>query len=160
MNLQTVATWGQPYEAHLCRVFLAEHGIDSFIADEHMINANWLEAIALGGVRLQVRAADIAQASAIVARYRALLASEQGAQIDWGEVNPAWAEDEPDVPKAATEKAYQCARCGCERAHYEALSRRWMMLSVMLLGAPLPFLSRTWICERCGHRWREPLFKR
>jgi predicted amidophosphoribosyltransferase len=45
--LVTVATFNYPLEAHLSRAKLESEGIKAFVADEHMINANWLYSIAV-----------------------------------------------------------------------------------------------------------------
>lgn len=53
-NLTTIGSYSQPYEAHLVKLRLAEHGIPAFIANEHTISINWLYSNALGGVKVQV----------------------------------------------------------------------------------------------------------
>ena len=50
----TVAIFGRPFEAHLARSRLAADGIESFVADEHLM-ALYQAPVAFGGVRLQVR---------------------------------------------------------------------------------------------------------
>lgn len=53
-HLVTVATYSQPYEAHLAQQRLQEAGIPAFIANEHTISINWLYSNALGGVQVLV----------------------------------------------------------------------------------------------------------
>jgi len=53
-NLVTIATYSQPYEAHLAQQRLRQAGIPAFIANEHTISINWLYSNALGGVQVLV----------------------------------------------------------------------------------------------------------
>ena len=154
-ELIAVASFSEPYLAHLCRTFLAENDVESFVAHEHIVTANWLEGIAHGGVRLMVRARDAPRAVSLVREHEALL-RDDAAPIDWSQVEPSWADDA--LPTSPTPHPYACPACGCTEAYYEALSRRKIMLSVLLLGVPLPFWSRAWRCDRCGHRWKNRLF--
>ncbi len=152
-TLVTVASYSQPYEAHIAKSFLEEQGLRCFIADEHLVSANWLYSNAIGGVRLQVRRGDVDQAKRILREHESALQSPEQ-DFDWGEVDPEWSEEARDE----SDSVYSCPECRCADVYYEALSRRMIFLSVLLLGVPLPFLSRTWICDRCGHRWKNALF--
>ncbi len=62
----TIATYSYPTEAHLNRAKLESEGIDAFVADEHMIQANWLYSQAIGGIRLQVKESDAEKALSIL----------------------------------------------------------------------------------------------
>ena len=46
----TVARFSFPHEAYIAKASLEAAGIDSFIADEHTINMQWLYSNAMGGV--------------------------------------------------------------------------------------------------------------
>lgn len=142
-----MATFGQFVEAHLARTQLEEAGIVCQLADEQLVAVDWLYAQAVGGVRLQVDAKD-------AKRAKALLDAEQEA-IDWASVDPSWAEEEREV---ATMPRTGCPQCRCADVLYEPFDRRLVFLSILLLGVPLPFLSRTWRCDRCGHQWKHKLF--
>lgn len=154
-TLVTIATFSELHEAHIFRTFLSEHHIQSFIADEHIVSANWLYTSAVGGVRVSVRHQDTTQAEGLVKEHHDMLQGD-ASPIDWASVDPSWAEDEPSLVQ--TPSKYTCSKCGCTQGYYEAFDRRMAILSVMLLGIPLPFLSRTWICDKCGHRWKNKLF--
>ena len=65
-NLITIATFSQAIEAHLAQGRLDAEGVESVIADEHTIAANPLYSTAVGGVKLQVREADVDRATAIL----------------------------------------------------------------------------------------------
>ena len=55
-SLITVASFPMDYQAHSARNFLQEHGVECFLADEHLQDVNWVHSpISGAGVRLQVR---------------------------------------------------------------------------------------------------------
>ena len=58
MKIVTIATFFKPYEAHTARAVLELEGIPCFIADEHIINMDWLLWPAVSGIKLQVRECD------------------------------------------------------------------------------------------------------
>jgi len=41
-------------------------GIDAWLADEHLVQTDWLYSIAVGGIKLQVRPEDAARARAVL----------------------------------------------------------------------------------------------
>lgn len=53
-----VARFSFPHEAHIARASLDSVGIESYIADEHTVNTQWLYSNAIGGVRLMVAESD------------------------------------------------------------------------------------------------------
>lgn len=122
----TVATFDQAANAHLSKAQIEEEGIEAFIADENTVTMNWLFSNAVGGIKLQVNAADAEKAIEIL--------RGRSAQI----------EDDDDL---------RCPACGSRNVVYEAFSRKLFLLSFLLLGAPLPFLRRRWHCRGCGHEW-------
>jgi hypothetical protein len=90
-----------------------------------------------------------------VARARKLLRElPEDEEIDWGSVDPAWSEDEREEAPPGV----GCPQCRCADISYEPFSRQLVFLSILLLGIPLPFMSRTWRCDRCGHQWKHGLF--
>ena len=69
--LTTVAIFEKPWEAELLRLRLAAEGIAAFIQFENHVGVNWLTALALGGMRLQVLDEQVADALSVVERCRA-----------------------------------------------------------------------------------------
>ncbi len=53
-NLVEVASFSYPHEAHIAKASLEAAEIPAFIANEHLINMQWLYSNALGGVKLLV----------------------------------------------------------------------------------------------------------
>jgi ribosomal protein S27E len=54
MNYVVIARYGTPWEAHVARALLESEGIEARLLDEHMVGANWTQALAIGEVKLAV----------------------------------------------------------------------------------------------------------
>lgn len=50
----TVATFENIVDAHIALGRLQAEGIPCHLSDEHLVQANWLYSIAIGGIKLQV----------------------------------------------------------------------------------------------------------
>jgi tetratricopeptide (TPR) repeat protein len=125
-NLVTVAGFSQAPEAYVAKGLLEAEGIWAFVADEYTVTANWLYSRALQGVKLQVRESDLEAARRILGL-----------------------EEEAEVPEEE-----RCPLCGSTNIQYRRFSSRWVFLSWLLLGFPLLFLKKRWICNQCGYEWR------
>lgn len=152
-RLITVATFSGPIESHMFRARLEAEGIWCSVADEHLVSANWFYSNAVGGVKLQVRESDLDDARRVVAAEYARRRDPQA--VDWSEVDPSWTFDGEAEPADAV----CCPRCGSTEVFYEKFSRPLIFLSILLLGVPIPFLSRRWTCRRCELRWKMKLFR-
>ena len=130
-RLVTVAAFSQPIEAHLSKTRLESEGIECFITDEFIVTNNWLFSNAVGGVKLNVRESDAQRAFEVL--------QLEPIEIDTVEVGA----DEP-----------RCLECSSLKVSYERFSRRLVFASWLLLGFPLPFLKRKWICKECGYQWK------
>jgi hypothetical protein len=58
----TIARYDSMPEAHIAMGRLHAENIDAWLADEHLVQTDWLYSIAVGGIKLQVRAGDVEQA--------------------------------------------------------------------------------------------------
>lgn len=65
-NLVTLERYRFPHEAHIAQGLLESHGIDAYVADEHILSANWLNPKTIGDVRLQVLEADFSKAQKLL----------------------------------------------------------------------------------------------
>lgn len=63
----TVAQFHDPVEAQLLQVHLQAEGITAFLADRNLVQTDPLIAIAIGGVKVQVQARDVALAQGVIA---------------------------------------------------------------------------------------------
>lgn len=67
-SLVTVATFDTMPDAHIALGKLGAAGIDAYLADENLVQTDWLYAAAVGGIKLQVRQIDRQAAEAELAR--------------------------------------------------------------------------------------------
>ena len=125
-RLVTIATFSYVAHAHVAKQKLETAGIWSFIADEHLIAANWLYSNLVGRAKLQVRLPDVALAREILR--------------------------EPDNPKLG-HSGLQCPRCKSLDTCYEKYALRPLLIAWLLVRFPLPFLKKKWTCKECGHEW-------
>lgn len=135
-RLVTIATFSHPLEAHVYRGRLEAAGIPAFVADENTVVANWLYSNVVGGAKLQVWEEDAASAKELI---------ESGESGDEAPSPDEMAESKPEPI---------CPRCGSTDVYYQKYARRLVFASWFFLGFPLPFLTRRWKCERCGHAWK------
>ena len=54
-NSVIVARFDTMPEAHIAMGRLEAEGIEAWLADEHLVQTDWLYSIAVGGIKLQVR---------------------------------------------------------------------------------------------------------
>ena len=62
----TIATFDFLPQAEIARGRLRAEGIRCHLADQHLVQTDWLYSLAVGGIKLQVEAADAQQARAIL----------------------------------------------------------------------------------------------
>lgn len=132
MKLITIAKFSHPLDAHLAKTKLESEEIECFIADENIVQMNWLLSNAVGGVRLQVKENDAEAAKKILKELN---------------VN----EIQQDVEDKT---ALTCPKCNSTDVYYEKFARRNVFLSWLVTGIPLLFMSRTWCCNKCHYQWK------
>ena len=69
IDLVTVAQFTNPLKANVLRACLESHGIFAYVWGEHLGVANVFLSIAGGGVRVQVRSDQVAQAREVIAAF-------------------------------------------------------------------------------------------
>ena len=69
IDLVTVAQFANPLKANVLRACLESHGIFAYVWGEHLGVANIFLSIAGGGVRVQVRSDQVAQAREVIAAF-------------------------------------------------------------------------------------------
>ena len=65
-ELITIANFSHPTEADPVVAWLESEGIECFVTNEHTVTMNWLYSNAIGGVGVQVKAADVERANEIL----------------------------------------------------------------------------------------------
>lgn len=146
-RLVTIATFGYPTEAYISKTKLDSEGIWSFVADEYTVTMNWLYSNAIGGVKLQVKEADIEKALAALTQN---LPNREFIEEDIEE----------------SEERFKCPSCGGINLTYQRYATglvfgSWLLswLSFIFFfgmegGFVLPFLKRKWHCQDCKFEWK------
>jgi hypothetical protein len=104
---------------------------------EHHVTMNWFISNAVGGVKVMVHERDREAALRIL--------NETATEMD--------AIDVGDASDGDSDLAI-CPSCGSQEIYSEKLRRLPVFLSLLLLGLPLPFLSRRMVCDECDNRWK------
>ncbi|TWI70304.1 putative signal transducing protein [Desulfobotulus alkaliphilus] len=124
-----VGRFSFPHEAHIAKASLDSAGIESCIADEHTVNAQWLYSNAIGGVRLMVAEKDADEA------YK-ILNTDFSQSLE----NEIAAEEGRDV----------CPHCGSTDLSPHTKGKRPAFLVFILIGFPLFFYKHGYKCKQCG----------
>ena len=143
-ELITIANFSHPTEADPVVAWLESEGIECFVTNEHTVTMNWLYSNAIGGVGVQVQAADVERANEILQAVSDL-------DSVGGESTPS--DSEMDQGSDATSEI-RCPQCGSANVYYEKFSRRLVFASWALLSVPLPFFKKKWKCRECEHLFK------
>jgi hypothetical protein len=65
-QMVTVATFDNMPDAHIALGRLRAEGVDGVLADEHLVQTDWLYSIAVGGIKLRVPHEQAARALEIL----------------------------------------------------------------------------------------------
>jgi hypothetical protein len=133
-NLVTVRRYRDLSEAIVARSMLESAGIGVYLRDENLVRLDWQVSNFIGGIRLQVDAADEQNALE-------LLSQPVQDSISYREG------DEFTQP--------HCPSCGSTNITFEGASRGAALASLYVLSLPLPFGHETWLCNACGARWED-----
>jgi Putative prokaryotic signal transducing protein len=137
-DLVTIRRYRDLSEAIIARGAIESAGIFCFLKDENLVRLDWQISNMIGGIRLQVAAADVEAAEAV-------LTSPIPNSIDFaGDFL-----DEPGFEQP------RCPRCRSTDITYERSDRKTAMASLWIFGLPLPLGAASWTCEKCGLRWEE-----
>jgi hypothetical protein len=125
-------------DALLAQSMLESADIECVLADEHTIRMNWLWSLALGEVRLWVKAED---ADVI------------------GLLDQGWVESFV-VSGVGRYVQPRCPNCGSFEISYRNLVKRFAYFTLLLcwflaIIPPIPLRELAWRCYACGHLWEE-----
>ncbi len=144
-ELVTIQQFRDLPEALLAKGSLESAGIECFLADDNLVRLDWFISNFIGGIKLNVRAADVANA-------RKLL-------------------DEPIleglyVQGVGLYEQPRCPKCQSLDVNFQELDRPIAYMSAFL-QVPLPVQRPAWHCHACDAEWaddgsdggrREPTF--
>lgn len=121
-------------DAELARAALESSGIDAVLADENIVRLSWGDAVAHGGVRLQVRRRDAALATALLTAEH-LRAEEI---------------EEPEQ-SYLPERTEACRRCGSEEIYPAQEKRKFYAQSLVFVFAGIVLIRfAAWLASVVG----------
>lgn len=125
-------------EANRDKQILADHGLESFIANEQTIQSDWLLSQALGGIQLQVFDHDRERAEEILKNF---LGNEETAL-----------EVEHTIPNP--EFDFICPKCGSNHLYEDANPGGLFGISLLFLGLPIKSKSHLYHCYHCNNEFK------
>jgi hypothetical protein len=131
-DLVTVGRYRDLPNADLARALLESSGIPAFIQDDNLVRMDWFYSNAIGGIRLQVEAANADAAREILDQPAPdAISFEDGAEF----VQP------------------QCPRCGSADTSLLGSNNELSLSGVDLPFVSLPAGAEGWVCHACGTCW-------
>jgi hypothetical protein len=131
-ELVVVRSFTHPHEAYLACSALHAAGLDAAVADEHIVQVDWLTSNYVGGVKVLVRRDD-AQEAHDVLHERTIIEKDNAAE---------YGDFESDPPVS-------CPRCGNDVV-VRAARRAWIaILTWYAVGVPLFPIPRRRHCDSC-----------
>lgn len=156
-RLITIATFHQPFEAHIVKGRLEAEGVECFVQDEAVAQMV-LYAPAIGGAKLQVRESDAARAAEILdlpdfEEKDFLDVEEEDRSEDADRERPEDAEQDRPEDLEQTDSIPECPECGSGRVERKNFGFFLALLIGFWSCIPMFNLKRKWRCTLCGHRW-------
>jgi len=132
-ELVTVRQFRDLPEALLAKGSLESAGIECFLADENLVRLDWFISNFIGGIKLNVRAADAANAQHLL--------------------------DEPIleglyVQGVGLYEQPRCPQCQSLDVNFQELDRPIAYMSAFL-RVPMPVQRTGWRCHACDAKWED-----
>ncbi|KXH85604.1 putative signal transducing protein [Chryseobacterium kwangjuense] len=125
-------------EANRDKQILADSGINSFIANEQLIQSDWLLSQAVGGIQLQVFEDDLEKAQQVLTDFNNNEA--YSLEVEHTIENP--------------EFDFVCPKCGSNHIYQDEKPGGIFGISVLLLGLPVKTPSNLYHCYYCGNEFK------
>ena len=153
MDIVTLRTYSDPVAVALAKAYLEDAGIPCFLADQMAAAMPAVFGAAIG-IRLQVMEKDAEEAHRLLNHLDEELAEsvivEDGLSGDDEEA--AMAKSPEITGQTAPTVDAQCPRCRSTRIEKEYLPTFGrLLITLLLLGLPLLFLTPRRTCRTCGH---------
>ncbi len=124
-------------QANRDKQILAENGINSFIANEQLIQSDWLLSQAVGGIQLQVFEEDLEKAEQTLKEYN----ENEGFSLE--------VEHTIDNP----EFNFVCPKCGSNHIYRDEKPGGIFGLSLLFIGIPVKVPANLYHCYYCGNEF-------
>lgn len=141
-NLQILAAFMNPHEAHIAKTYLFSEGIDSELRDELTVQVDNFYSNAIGGVKLLVKEEDLSRATEVLKTGGFI--SESGMK-------------EKKIERLHLEKGYNknvCPFCRSENISIKRVPTIWTVLVLFAIHAAFPILRKSYMCYDCGKEWK------
>ncbi|WP_292008341.1 DUF2007 domain-containing protein [Chryseobacterium sp.] len=125
-------------EANRDKQILEESGIQSFIANEQLIQSDWLLSQAVGGIQLQVFEEEVEKAKQILEDYKEN--EEYSLEVEHTIPNP--------------EFDFTCPRCGSNHIYQDEKPGGVFGVSWLFLGFPVKIPGNLYHCYYCGNEFK------
>ncbi len=143
--MQVAGKFQTPEQAHLARLHLGAHGIESHLFDEYIVQNEWVLSDAFGGVRLMVADQDWQAAQEVLSGGDADSSSNLSSLPAEDEERAAGSEE-----VAAEDR---CPQCQSTNIMADTQPQRWACFTMIFFQAPLVCLGTTMYCGDCQHSW-------
>lgn len=130
-------------DAHIVRGLLEAQGIPAYVQDDQYITMNWMMSHALGGVKVTVPASFKAQALEVLKNAEA----DQYHLNQLDESTLTSKQAETYIP----EEPIVCPKCHSNHVTPLDLSRKFSLVIMLLIHAPLAFSKHYYSCDDCDH---------
>lgn len=129
-NLVKFKFYETALEANRDKQILAENGINSFIANEQLIQSDWLLSQAVGGIQLQVFENDFENAEKVLTDYQE---NEKFAlEVEHTTENPGF--------------DFVCPKCGSNHLYKDDSSTSFFGISILS--------NENYVCYYCGNKFK------
>ena len=132
--MKTVASFREPFKAHLAQGRLEAEGIPAVVLDDHLVRLDWVLSQAIGGVKIQVHEENMSQAREILA-------------ADCTEELSALERDQTEATPDSV-----CPKCGSGVLSSHPYSP-WSLVPSLFFLVPVFFRRKKWVCRDCGAAW-------
>ncbi|WP_144282492.1 putative signal transducing protein [Chryseobacterium echinoideorum] len=129
-NLVKFKFYETALEANRDKQILAENGINSFIANEQLIQSDWLLSQAVGGIQLQVFENDFNEAEKILREYK---------ENESFTLEVEHTIENPDFD-------FVCPECGSNHLYKDDSSTSFFGISILS--------SENYVCYYCGNKFK------
>lgn len=137
----TIMTFTYPTELVVLRAQLEDDEIECRVLNELAVQVYPFYSNAIGGIKLQVKQSDIQRANEIL---------NSGAYIKEVKLQPS--KNISEIDDNSTD--IKCTNCGSIDVLKNKISGPVFAISILLLGFPLPFMSKVYHCFNCGENFK------
>ncbi len=143
-ELVTIATFIEPYVAHMARGKLEAHGIVCYLENENIVGTNWLYSNAIGGVRLQVEKGDAERSLELLNEKTGDVSEEKERSLCCPSCLSC---DIQGVPKTRAEWFWYFILVSLLTILTLALI--WIVMGLWIIQ------KKKWKCNQCGYEWKQ-----